>query len=218
VSGANIGETSQALDRGVRTLTLLADTPAGFTVTELAAALGSSRPAVYRVLATLGEHGLIHRAADGRVRLGLGVLRLARGVQPLLRDAALPVLRDLAEEVGATAHLTVADGDEALAVAVVEPSWTSVHVAYRVGSRHPLERGAAGRAILAARRPAAADRYVLTEGELQPGAQGIAAPVPVGLVEASVGVVSLAPLDAAVVGPRVVLAAAALAAALTSAT
>jgi DNA-binding IclR family transcriptional regulator len=139
-------------------------------------------------------------------------------VQPLLRDAALPVLRDLAEEVGATAHLTVADGDEALAVAVVEPSWTSVHVAYRVGSRHPLERGAAGRAILAARRPAAADRYVLTEGELQPGAQGIAAPVPVGLVEASVGVVSLAPLDAAVVGPRVVLAAATLAAALTSAT
>jgi hypothetical protein len=30
---------------------------------------------------------------------------------------------------------------------VVEPSWTSYHVAYRVGARHPVGRGAAGRAI-----------------------------------------------------------------------
>jgi DNA-binding IclR family transcriptional regulator len=209
------GETSRALDRGLRTLTLLAATPGGFTVTELAAALGTSRPALYRLLATLGQHGMARRAADGRVRLGLGVLQLAQGVQPLLRDAALPVLRDLAEEVGATAHLTVVDGGEALALAVVEPSWTSVHVAYRVGSRHPLDRGAAGKAILAARLSNAG--YLATESELQPGASGIAAPVPgpVG-VEASVGVVALTRLDSLIVGPRVEQAAADLAAALTN--
>ena len=33
-------------------------------------------------------------------------------------------------------------------IAVVEPSWTDYHVAYRVGSRHPLSTGAAGKAIL----------------------------------------------------------------------
>lgn len=44
------------------------------------------------------------------------------------------------------------DGSEALAVAVVEPTWTDYHVAYRAGFRHPLDRGAAGRAILAARK------------------------------------------------------------------
>ena len=92
---------------------------------------------------------------------------------------------------------------------MVEPTWTSVHVAYRVGSRHPLDRGAAGRAILAARLPAPHDPYVLTEDELQPGARGIAAPVPAMTgTDASVGVVSLAPLEAASVGPRVVEAAA----------
>src|SRR5439155_725432 len=91
----------------------------------------------------------------------------ARRAQPLVADAALPALRRLAEQVGATAHLTIADGGEALALAVVEPSWTQFHVAYRTGSRHPLERGAAGQAILAGR--SGSFGYVTTTGELQPG-------------------------------------------------
>lgn len=208
-------ESSQTLDRGVRLLFLLADAPAGRTVTELAAALGVGRAVVYRLVTTLAEHGLVRRA-DGRVTLGLGVLQLAGRVQPLLRDAAVPVLRRLAEQVGATAHLTVVDGGEALAVAVVEPSWTDYHVAYRVGSRHPLARGAAGQAILRGRSAEDGPAYVSSAGELQPGAYGVAAPV-VGVagLEASVGVVALADLDPASVGPRVVRAAADLARALT---
>ena len=79
--------------------------------------------------------------------MGLGVLHLASAVQPLLRDLALPVLRCLADAIGCTAHLTVADGDEALALAVVEPTWTDFHVAYRVGARHALSAGRAGKAI-----------------------------------------------------------------------
>jgi DNA-binding IclR family transcriptional regulator len=209
-------ETSQTLDRGLRVLELLARTTGGLSVTELAAQLGVSRTVVYRLLATLEQHALVRRAADGRVRLGLGVLQLALRIQPLLGEAARPVLRQLAEDVGATAHLTVVDGSEALAVAVVEPSWTDFHVAYRVGSRHPLTRGAAGRAILAARSvDSAAPAWVVSDGELQPGAHGVAAAVRhVPAVEASVGVVTLGDLDAAVVGPRVLAAAEALAVAL----
>jgi DNA-binding IclR family transcriptional regulator len=202
-------ETSQTLDRGLRVLELLADTPAGLTVTELGSRLAVNRTVVYRLVATLEGHGLARRSADGRVRLGLAVVPLARRVQPLLRAAAVPPLRRLADEVGATAHLTVADGDEALAVAVVEPSWTDLHVAYRVGSRHPLERGAAGQAILLARSGADTEAYVVTSGQLQPGAHGVAAPLlGVPAVEASVGVVALTELDPNVVGPRVVRAAA----------
>ncbi len=207
-------ETSQTLDRGLRVLELLADVPAGLTVTELAAALGVARPIVYRLLTTLEAHALVRRHDDGRIALGFAVLGLARRVQPLLREAALPVLRRLAEDVGATAHLTVVDSGEALAVAVVEPSWTDYHVAYRVGSRHPLDRGAAGRAIVAA-RAAAGSPYVVSAGELQPGAHGIAAAVSgVPAVEASVGVVALTALDEPVIGPRVVAAAADVARAL----
>jgi DNA-binding IclR family transcriptional regulator len=209
-----VTETSQTLDRGLRVLELLAESGSGATVTEIAATLGVGRAVVYRLLATLEQHGLVRRGDDdARVRLGLGVLQLSRRVQPLLREAALPVLRRLAEELGATAHLTVVDGGEALAVAVVEPSWTDLHVAYRVGSRHPLDRGAAGRAILAAR--AGDTGVVVSGGELQVGAQGVAAPVTgVPAVEASVGVVALAALDLATVGPRVRAAAEAVSAAL----
>jgi DNA-binding IclR family transcriptional regulator len=198
------GETSQTLDRGLAVLQLLGshEHAGGLTVTELAAELGVGRPVVYRLVATLEARDFVRRREDGRVRLGLAITRLSSSVLPLLREGALPTLRALADTVGATAHLTVVEGGEALAIAVVEPSWTSYHVAYRIGTRHALDRGAAGRAILAGRR--GQDGYVATDGELQSGAHGIAAPlVGVSGLEASLGVVSMVELDASSVGPQV---------------
>jgi len=200
-------ETSQTLDRGLRVLEVLAASPGGLTVTALAAEVGVNRTVVYRLLATLEQHGLARRDSSGLVHVGLGVLALARGLQPVLRELAVPVLRGLAEDLGMTAHLTIADGAEALAIAVVEPSWTDFHVGYRVGSRHALGQGAAGRAILAGREPGRSG-WVETRGELQAGARGIAAPLHgVDGLEASVGIVTLGDLDTDAVGPRVVEAA-----------
>lgn len=201
-------ETSQTLDRGLRVLTVLAGAPDGLTITELAARLDVNRTVVYRLVSTLEQHALVRRSVRGRLHVGLGMLHLASAVHPLVRDVANPLLRELAESVGCTAHLTVAEGDEALALAVVEPSWTDFHVSYRVGSRHPLGQGAAGKAILAG-RAGEPRSYVLTAGELQAGARGLAAPV-LGVegLEASVGIVTLGDLDESVVGPQVIAAAA----------
>jgi DNA-binding IclR family transcriptional regulator len=208
-------ETSQTLDRGLHVLRVLSATPRGLTVTELSAALGVNRTVVYRLVSTLEQHALVRRDSGGRLHVGLGVLHLASAVQPVLRDQAVPVLRRLAEDVGCTAHLTVADGDEALALAVVEPSWTDFHIAYRVGARHPVTQGAAGKAILLGRERKPTP-YVVTVGELQTGARGLAAPVRgVEGLEASVGIVTLGELDEAVVGPKVAAAAAAVAARLS---
>ncbi|QIK74078.1 IclR family transcriptional regulator [Nocardioides piscis] len=201
-------EMSQTLDRGLRVLLALAEAPRGLTASELALQLDVNRTVVYRLIATLEHHSLVRRDARGRHYVGLGVLRIASAVQPLLRDLATPVLRSLAEAVGCTAHLTVADGDEALSLAVVEPTWTDFHVSYRVGTRHPLTAGAAGKAILL--RPESGESaYVLTSGELQAGAHGLAAPV-LGVegLRASVGIVTLGgDIDEEVVAPRVVAAA-----------
>jgi hypothetical protein len=216
-------ESSKTLDRGIQLLELLAqpDRASGLTITELATELGVGRPVIYRLVTALEAHHLVARRPNGRVRLGLGVSRLAAAVTPLVRTEARPILQELADAVGATAHLTVAEGDEALALVVVEPTWTDFHVAYRSGARHPLDRGAAGRAILQGR--AGVSDLVVTGGEIQPGAHGMALPVlplttetgePDGVVEASVGVVALEPIEPATARPQLERAARAMAAVL----
>jgi DNA-binding IclR family transcriptional regulator len=213
--------TVQTLDRGLRVLELLTDVPDGRPVSELAAALGVHRAIVYRLLATLEAHRLVARGGDGRFRLAAGLVALARGVAPKLQVAAMPELTRLAEDVGATATLTIADGEDAVALAVVEPRNTLIHVAYRPGLRHPLTVGAPGRAILLGRgatngepdrlRRERRQGYAISKGEIQPGAAGLAAPIPG--VDASIGVVSFGEPDEAVAG-RVIEAAAVIGAAL----
>lgn len=218
-AAATTPESSKTLDRGIHLLEALGRTgdASGRTITELATQLGVGRPVVYRLVTTLEQHHLVSRQADGRVRLGMGLRRLAAAVTPIVRAEARPVLRGLADAVGATAHLTVAEGDEALALVVVEPSWTDVHVGYRSGARHRLDLGAAGRAILAGRQ--GKGEVVASDGELEAGAHGLAVPVVFmrddgnpAAIEASVGVVSLQPLDRTVIGPRLAAAARSMAA------
>ncbi|GAB3578739.1 IclR family transcriptional regulator [Calidifontibacter terrae] len=201
------GETSQTMDRGLAVLRVLADAEntGGLTVTQLAGRLGVGRPVVYRLVASLARVDLVTRRADGRIALGVGLLQLANAVWPGLREVVTPVLRNLAEDTGLTAHLTVADRGEALAMTVVEPRWTGLHVSYREGTRHPLSVGAAGRAILVGRDGGPA--WVGSDGELQPGAHGLAAPV-LGVVglEASVGLVAMSAFDEKAIGPALVAA------------
>jgi DNA-binding IclR family transcriptional regulator len=209
------GETSQTLDRGIRVLELLAASESrGMSISELAATLEVGRPVVYRLLATLIEHNLVRRFADGQIRISLGLLPLASAAHGGIRQSAQPILRDLADRVGATAHLTVADGDEAIAVAVEEPTWTSFHVSYRVGSVHPVTRGAAGKAIVAGRQ--GYDVLVESVGELQEGARGYAIALSgVQGLEASVGVVTVDAVDTQDVAVHVRAAALAIAEALS---
>lgn len=189
-------ETVQTLDRGLQVLLELGRPGAvgGLTVSELARRLAVARPVVYRLVATLEARGFVSRGEDGRYRLGLGVARLHYALRPVLVEVARPVLQELADQAGATAHLTIAEGEHAVALLVIEPTWTDLHVAYRVGSRHPLERGAAGRAILEGREHGGPGGATTTTGELQLGAHGVAAAVPeVPGLEASVGVVTMGP-------------------------
>lgn len=201
-------ETSQTLDRGLRVLELLADAPEGLTVTEIAGRLAVSRTVVYRLVVTLEQHGLLRRGTDGRARTGLAVLTLARQVQPLLRESANAALRRLADSTGSTSILTMAEGDDGLIVAVVEPARSELHVALKVGARSPLERTAAGRAILSARHHRTLESgWVVGAGESDV-AWSIAAPLlAVPGVEAAVSVVRVGEIDPSAIGQSVVAAA-----------
>jgi DNA-binding IclR family transcriptional regulator len=206
-------ETAQTLDRGLRILSLVAGSESRFTINEIAESLGISRTVAYRLIVTLEEHDLLHRDEQGRIGAGFGMMAFRNAYLPALKSRATPALMRLADASGATAHLTIADGEDAVALLVVEPSRSDLHVAYRVGARHRLDTGAAGKAILLGRHDGGG--VASTSGELQPGAAGLAAPVRgVPGLDASVGIVSLHDIDAASVEPLVLEAARAVAEAL----
>lgn len=223
--------TLQTLDRGLQVLSLVSTRVGGFSVAELAAALDVHRAIAYRLVTTLEKHGLIARLPDGRIVTGAGVLRLSASFDAQFRTLAQPYLRQLAEDCGATAFLTIAQGEECTAIQVCEPQMVDFRMSYRVGSRHPVTAGAAGLAILAARPATAADSaavkkarsqgYCVTHGELQKGAVGIASALrsaspqaPLSF-EACVGVVAMEDLDAVRCAKQVVACAKQLAAALS---
>jgi DNA-binding IclR family transcriptional regulator len=111
----------------------------------------------------------------------------------------------LAEALGCTAYLMIADSTDGLVAVVSEPNRSDMHVSMRTGSRTPLEGSAGGRAILAARtvagRPLDPPWVV---ANLEGGTLGLAVPL-TGItgLEASVGIISSREFSETEFGPRI---------------
>jgi DNA-binding IclR family transcriptional regulator len=146
--GEERAPASQTLSRGIRILEVLADAREPLTIDEIARRLDVHRSVAYRLLRTLEDHGLIARDRDGRIVLGARMAALAAGVAHDLQAEALPELTDVANELGMTCFLSVLDHDECVTLASVEPRHAVASVAQRPGTRHPVTRGAPGKAIL----------------------------------------------------------------------
>ena len=147
-ASTTIAPASQTLSRGIRILEVLADARAPLSIDEVADRLGVHRSVAYRLLRTLEDHGLIARDSAGRVQLGARLAALAAGVAHDLQAEALPELTALANQLGMTCFLAVRDHDECVTLASVEPRHAVASVAQRPGTRHPVTRGAPGKAIM----------------------------------------------------------------------
>lgn len=185
-SKAQVPAGSQTLARGLRALELISRSPEGLTIQEVAERLDVHRTVASRLLTTLMQFRLVARH-DGRYRPGAGLAVLGATFDNNIRELSLPVLRQLADRTKATASLLVAEGDEQVAVAVIVPAGVAYHLSFQEGSRYPIDRGSAGLAMLASGPPqpderdavaqARADGWVLTHGEVEPNAWGLAVPV-----------------------------------------
>lgn len=183
-TGASRNGGSQTLDRGLRALELVAGTAGGLTMQEVADSLGVHRTIAHRLLGTLAAHHLVSRGEDGRFRAGGGLLALSGGLHDTLRETALPVMRELADELESTVVLLVREGEEVVGISVASPTRSTYHLAFRTGSRHPLGRGAAGICLLSALPPRPGERpevtraraqgFAVSRGEVEPGAHGLA--------------------------------------------
>ena len=112
---------------------------------------GLARPTAYRLLSALEAHGLVARRG-GRYALGLGLLgwgeRAAAVASPGLVEAARPALVGLRDDVEESTQLYVREGDGRVCVASFERA-TGLKTTVAVGAVLPLERGSAGKVLLA---------------------------------------------------------------------
>lgn len=183
----NAVQGSQTLARGLRAVEIIAQAPDGMTGTEVARSMGAHQSIVYRLLQTLVQSGIVRRDSDNHYRIGLSTLALANAATGGLRSVARPLLAAAAEASRCSCWLFVENGDEAVAVLAVEPGAFRTSNPFVEGSRHPLNRGAAGYALMSLSPPSPGDPpavveareagYAVSHGEIAPSAWGIAAPV-----------------------------------------
>jgi DNA-binding IclR family transcriptional regulator len=188
-----------AVERALLILSALASATEPSSLAQLARATGLYKSTMLRIIASLDAAGYVMRLRDGRYGIGASAYRLGLAYerQNALRDQVLPVLHDLVE-----------NGTESASFHVMHGSDTRMCL-FRVNSRHstldrvdagnilPLDRGAAGRVLLAysgksGSRHDALRRagYALSKGERDPECAALAAPV-FGATGDIVGAVSL---------------------------
>jgi DNA-binding IclR family transcriptional regulator len=178
---------SQTLARGLNALQLVAHSPAGMTVQQIADGVGVHRTIAYRLLGTLSQFRFVAKGEDGRYRPAAGLAVLGASFDRNVRQLSVPVLRALADELGTTVSLLIAEGDQQVAIAVIVPYQVAYQLAFHEGSRYPLDRGAAGIALLSSLPPRPDERdlvvsarehgWVITHGEIEPNTYGLAVPV-----------------------------------------
>jgi IclR family acetate operon transcriptional repressor len=145
----------RTLVRGLKLLDLVAQSPAGASVTDLAAAADLDKGTTSRLLSTLRSLGYVRQRHGDRQYLLSGrilALALAYQAQLDLREVARPHLVRLRDRTHETVHLAVVEGDDVIYVDQLEPD-RSVRIRSSVGRAMPLHRTAMGRAIVAALAP-----------------------------------------------------------------
>lgn len=139
----------QAIARAATVLRALEVAPEGLGISELAAATQLPKSTVHRIAAALAEEDLVAHGADGRVRLGSGITRLAVAGREALGERLRPALLGLRRRLDETVDLAVLDGTSVRFIDQV-PAPRRLRAVSSVGELFPLHCTANGKALLAA--------------------------------------------------------------------
>jgi IclR family acetate operon transcriptional repressor len=142
-------------DRVLGILSELARHPDGIALDDMARAAASAKPTVHRALASLRRFGFAAQDGRGRYVLGDEFLRLAFAHHEARPDHVriVPVLTELAERYGETAHYAVLDGDTVVYRSKVDPPFGALRLTSTVGGRNPAHSTGVGKLLLAAALP-----------------------------------------------------------------
>lgn len=140
----------EAVERALTILDSFSEAEDGLTLAELAARTGFYKSTILRLNRSLERFGYLIRSPDGTFRLGPALWRLGslyrRGFD--LGERVRPVLRRLRDETGETASFYIRDGDVRVCLYRINSNRAIRHHLDE-GVHLPLDRGAAGRLLLA---------------------------------------------------------------------
>jgi DNA-binding IclR family transcriptional regulator len=143
-----------ALEKGLDVLELLATTSTPMTLTQIVNELDRSHGELFRMVQVLEFRGYIEQdpSADGYLLTDrLFSLGMQRPKTHSLVEVALPVMRQLAQDIGQSCHLALHSLGDMVVVARMESS-EQLGFSVRVGYRRPLVKAASG-AVLYAFQP-----------------------------------------------------------------
>lgn len=175
----------QAVTRALSILTSFTGDDDYLPLAELSRRTQLHKPTALRLARTLAHSAFMVQRADGAWRLGprAGWIGSRYQAQFDVNDCLEPILQELSAATGESASFFVYEGNVRICLLRSEgPRGIRGHV--RSGELLPLERGSAGRVILAALGEAGAvydkirrDGHQATRGEFTAGAASVSAPV-----------------------------------------
>ena len=142
------GSGVQSVERAFELLELMTDAGGSATLSELSAMSSLPLPTIHRLLRTLVGLGYVRQLPNRRYSLGPRLIRLGEGASTQLGALALPVLKNLVDQLGETANMAVLDSDQVLYIAQA-PSRHSMRTFTEVGRRAHSHATGVGKAILA---------------------------------------------------------------------
>lgn len=138
------------MDRALSLMTAFHEGDNALTLAQIAERTGMYKSTILRLCESLERHGYLQRLDGVGYRLGPAPTRLASLYQRAFRvaDVVVPMLHELVRRSGESASFYVREGDVRVCLHRVDsPRPIRDHV--REGDHLPLERGAAGRVLLA---------------------------------------------------------------------
>jgi IclR family transcriptional regulator, KDG regulon repressor len=160
------GNPSTAVERTLLILESVGQREGGMSNADFHRKLKIPKSSASYILRTLEQHGYVRRDRDsGKYRLGMKVVSLSRaalsGVD--IREAALPIMRHLVDQIHLTTHLAILDHEEAVYVEKVEaPSFIKMDT--WIGRRMEVHSTAVGKALLAYLDPQEREKIIRHRG------------------------------------------------------
>lgn len=152
-----------ALDKGLDILELLASQGRPQSMGEISQGIGRSRGEIFRMLQVLEERGYLTRDVEGGYVLTnhLFMLGMQQPQVQNVTEAALPVMRRLADEISQPCHLVAPSDDQIVVIAQMDvPS--DLGMVVRPGHRRPLAHSTSGLVLFAFQHPDVQTRWLAT--------------------------------------------------------